>query len=129
MFKKAEMKLLAKRNLRYRILKTEDSYYLLDVERPFLIVYFLPLLIYFVPHRCYEISKDEYEQLSQSEEQNARLKEAFEKHGLGYSLGTGVGAMLLSRVFDINQFLKFDSSRISNFLAILIVLLVFGLRL
>ena len=37
--------------------------------------------------------------------------------------------MLLSRVFDINQFLKFDSSRISNFLAILIVLLVFCLRL
>ena len=37
--------------------------------------------------------------------------------------------MLLSRVFDSNQFLKFDSSRISNFLAILIVLLVFGLRL
>ena len=49
MFKKAEMELLAKRNLRYRILKTEDEYYLLDVERPFLIVYFLPLLIYFVP--------------------------------------------------------------------------------
>ncbi|MBC6977331.1 DUF443 family protein [Streptococcus cristatus] len=129
MFKKAEMEPLAKRNLRYRILKTEDSYYLLDVERPFLIVYLLPLLIYFVPHRCYEISKDEYEQLSQSEEQNARLKEAFEKHGLGYGFGAGVGAMLLSRVFDINQFLKFDSSRISNFLAILIVLLVFGLRL
>lgn len=129
MFKKAEMKLLAKRNLRYRILKTEDNYYLLDVERPFLIVYFLPLLIYFVPHRCYEISKEEYEQLSQSEEENAQLKEAFEKHGLGYGFGAGVGAMLLSRVFDINQFLKFDSSRISNFLAILIVLLVFGLRL
>lgn len=53
MFKKAEMKLLARSNLRYRILKTEDNYYLLDVERPFLIVYFLPLLIYFVPHRCY----------------------------------------------------------------------------
>ena len=75
------------------------------------------------------MSKEEYEQLSQSEEQNARLKEAFEKHGLGYGFGAGVGAMLLSRVFDINQFLKFDSSRISNFLAILIVLLVFGLRL
>jgi len=99
MFKKAEMKLLARSNLRYRILKTEDNYYLLDVERPFLIVYFLPLLIYFVPHRCYEMSKEEYEQLSQSEEKNARLKEAFEKHGLGYSLGTGVGAMLLSREF------------------------------
>ncbi|VTS82261.1 tandem five-TM protein [Streptococcus gordonii] len=129
MFKKVEMELLAKRNLRYRILKTEDKYYLLDVERPFLIVYFLPLLIYFVPHRCYEMSREEYEQLSQSEEKNARLKEAFEKHGLGYSLGAGVGAMLLSKLFDINQFLKFDSSRISNFLAILIVLLVFGLRL
>lgn len=129
MFKKAEMELLAKRNLRYRILKTGGKYYLLDVERPFLIVYFLPLLIYFVPHRCYEISKEEYGQLSQSEEQNARLKEAIEKHGLGYGFGAGVGAMLLSRVFDINQFLKFDSSRISNFLAILIVLLVFGLRL
>lgn len=129
MFKKAEMELLAKRNLRYRILKTEGKYYLLDVERPFLIVYFLPLLIYFVPHRCYEMSKEEYGQLSQAEEKNARLKEAFEKHGLGYSLGAGVGAMLLSKLFDINQFLKFDSSRISNFLAILIVLLVFGLRL
>lgn len=129
MFKKAEMELLAKRNLRYRILKTGGKYYLLDVERPFLIVYFLPLLIYFVPHRCYEMSKEEYGQLSQAEEKNARLKEAFEKHGLGYSLGAGVGAMLLSKLFDINQFLKFDSSRISNFLAILIVLLVFGLRL
>ena len=129
MFKKAEMEPLARKNLRYRILKTEDRYYLLDVERPFLIVYFLPLLIYFVPHRCYEMSKEEYEQLSQSMEKNARLKEVFEKHGLGYGFGAGVGAMLLSRVFDINQFLKFDSSRISNFLAILIVLLVFGLRL
>ena len=44
MFKKAEMKLLARSNLRYRILKTEDNYYLLDVERPFLIVYFFPLV-------------------------------------------------------------------------------------
>lgn len=98
MFKKAKMEPLAKKNLRYRILKTEDRYYLLDVERPFLIVYFLPLLIYFVPHRCYEMSKDEYEQLSQSEEQNARLKEAFEKHGLGYGFGAGVGAMLLKSI-------------------------------
>ena len=57
MFKKAEMEPLAKKNLCYRILKTEDNYYLLDVERPFLIVYFLPLLIYFVPHRCYEMNK------------------------------------------------------------------------
>ena len=44
MFKKAEMEPLAKRNLRYRILKTEDEYYLLDVERPFLIIYFLALV-------------------------------------------------------------------------------------
>jgi len=39
-------------------------------------------------------------------EKNTRLKEAFEKHGLGYSLGAGIGAMLLSRVFD---FLIYDN--------------------
>ena len=129
MFKKAEMEPLAKRNLRYRILKTEDEYYLLDVERPFLIVYFLPLLIYFVPHRCYEMSKEEYEQLSQSMEKNARLKEAFEKHGLGYGFGAGVGAMLLSRVFDINQFLNFNSAILSKILACIILMFVSVLRL
>lgn len=46
------------KNLRYRILKTEDRYYFLDVERPFLIVYFLPLLIYFVPHRLFMLNAD-----------------------------------------------------------------------
>ena len=35
MFKNAEMEPFARKNLRYRILKTEDRYYLLDVERPF----------------------------------------------------------------------------------------------
>ena len=129
MFKKAEMEPLARKNLRYRILKTEDRYYLLDVERPFLIVYFLPLLIYFVPHRCYEMSKEEYEQLSQSEEKNARLKEAFEKHGLGYGFGAGVSAMFLSRVFDINQFLKFNSAILSKILACIILMFVSVLRL
>ena len=129
MFKKAKMEPLAKKNLRYRILKTEDRYYLLDVERPFLIVYFLPLLIYFVPHRCYEMSKDEYEQLSQSMEKNTRLKEAFEKHGLGYGFGAGVGAMLLSRVFDINQFLNFNSAILSKILACIILMFVSVLRL
>ena len=58
MFKKAKMEPLAKKNLRYRILKTEDRYYFLDVERPFLIVYFLPLLIYFVPHRSFMLNAD-----------------------------------------------------------------------
>lgn len=134
MFKKSEMFLLAKRNLRYRILRTKDpdEYYLLDVESPFLIVYFLPLLIYFIPHRCYPLSQEEYDKLSKSEEENEEYKSWLKNQtSLGRNVGIGIGAMLLAGLFDINQYLNFDVAEYGNFsksLTVLILLAVFGLR-
>lgn len=125
---KAEIEELKKNNMRYRLLKTEEQYYILDSERPFLIVYFLPLLIYFVPHCCYPISHEEYEELSHSPEINAQSREYFKQIGK-QSAGIGLFAVVLSQLFDINRYLYFKSGMFSQILATTILLLVFALRL
>ena len=41
MFKKAKIEYLPKMNFRYRLLKVENEWYLMEVDRPIIITYFL----------------------------------------------------------------------------------------
>lgn len=126
---KVEIEFLRKRNLRYRILKSANQYYLLDADTPLLIVYFFPVLTYFVPHRCYPITQTEYQQLSNSPEMNDRIREVFSRYGFRYSLGSGLLAMLLGIGFNVNQYLYFSAGMFNYILAIFIGFMVIGLRI
>lgn len=126
---KAEIEKLKIRNLRYRILKTTDQYYLLDVDRPLFITYFFPLFIYFVHHRCYPITQAEYEELSQSPEMKAQARQVLSRYGFRYGLGAGGTALILERIFDINKYLNFSPNMFNDILAFFILFMVIGLRL
>lgn len=59
MFKPAKIDRLPKMNFRYRLLKVENEWYLMDVDRPIIITYFLPWFVYFIPHKAYLLTEDE----------------------------------------------------------------------
>lgn len=126
---KAEIEFLKVRNLRYRIIKTEKYYYLLDVEHPIFIVYFFPLLIYFFPHRCYLLTKEEYQEMVQSPEMMVNFRQTMNQYGFRYSLGSGLLAVILGIGVDINKYLGTSSGIASNILAIFILFMVFGIRI
>ena len=56
MFKLAKIDRLPKMNFRYRLLKVENEWYLMDVDRPIIITYFLPWFTYFIPHKGYQLT-------------------------------------------------------------------------
>ena len=59
MFKPAKIEYLPKMNFRYRLLKVENEWYLMEADRPIIITYFLPWLVYFISHKAYQLIEDE----------------------------------------------------------------------
>ncbi|MDR4650565.1 DUF443 domain-containing protein [Staphylococcus aureus] len=57
-----ESKIINK-NPKYRIIKYDDEYLMVDVIRTWL-VYFFPFINRFIPKRCAKISREEYEKLN-----------------------------------------------------------------
>lgn len=55
MFKPAKIEYLPKMNFRYRLLKVENEWYLMEVDRPIITSYFLSWFTYFVPHKAYQL--------------------------------------------------------------------------
>ena len=51
MFKLAKIERLPKMNFRYHLLKVDGVWYLMEVDRPIIITYFLPWFVYFIPHK------------------------------------------------------------------------------
>lgn len=110
MFKPAKIDRLPKMNFRYRLLKVENEWYLMDVDRPIIITYFLPWFTYFIPHKGYQLTEDEVEAIAPKVlKRDKNILSTQTKAGIS-TLGAGSLAVLLGRAFPIEDYLYFTES-------------------
>lgn len=129
MFKPAKIDRLPKMNFRYRLLKVENEWYLMDVDRPIIITYFLPWFVYFIPHKGYQLTEDEVETIAPKVlERDKNIFSTQTKAGIS-ALGAGSLAVLLGRAFPIEDYLYFSSHLLNLVLMILVLCIVIGLRI
>ena len=129
MFKPAKIKYLPKMNFRYRLLKVENKWYLMEVDRPIITSYFLSWFTYFVPHKAYQLTEDEVEAIAPKVlERDKNIFSTQTKAGIS-ALGAGSLAVLLGRAFPIEDYLYFSSHLLNLVLMILVLCIVIGLRI
>ena len=129
MFKPAKIDRLPKMNFRYRLLKVENEWYLMDVDRPIIITYFLPWFTYFIPHKGYQLTEDEVEAIAPKVlKRDKNILSTQTKAGIS-TLGAGSLAVLLGRAFPIEDYLYFSSHLLNLVLMILVLCIVIGLRI
>lgn len=129
MFKPAKIDRLPKMNFRYRLLKVENEWYLMDVDRPIIITYFLPWFTYFIPHKAYQLTEDEVETIAPKVlKRDKNILSTQTKAGIS-TLGAGSLAVLLGRAFPIENYLYFTSHLLNLVLMILVLIIAFGIRI
>ena len=129
MFKPAKIDRLPKMNFRYRLLKVENEWYLMEADRPIIITYFLPWLVYFIPHKAYQLTEDEVQTIAPKVlERDKNIFSSQSKAGIS-ALGAGSLAVLLGRTFPIEDYLYFSSHLLNLVLMILVLCIVIGLRI
>ncbi len=116
-------------NFRYRLLKVENEWYLMEVDRPIIITYFLPWFVYFIPHKAYLLTEDEVQAIAPKVlERDKNIFSTQTKAGIS-TLGAGSLAVLLGRAFPIEDYLYFTSHLLNLVLMILVLFIVFGIRI
>ena len=129
MFKPAKIDRLPKMNFRYRLLKVENEWYLMDVDRPIIITYFLPWFTYFIPHKGYQLTEDEVEAIAPKVlKRDKNILSTQTKAGIS-TLGAGSLAVLLGRASPIEDYLYFTSHLLNLVLMILVLCIAFGIRI
>lgn len=129
MFKPAKIDRLPKMNFRYRLLKVENEWYLMEVDRPIIITYFLPWFVYFIPHKAYQLTEDEVEAIAPKVlERDKNIFSTQTKAGISI-LGAGSLAVLLGRAFPVEDYLYFTSHLLNLVLMILVLIIAFGIRI
>ena len=130
MFKPAKIERLPKMNFRYHLLKVDGEWYLMEVDRPIIITYFLPWFVYFIPHKAYQLTEDEVEVLAPKVFERDKKHQSLVNNKIGKtSLGLGVTSMLLARAFPIEKYLNFTSHFVNLTLMMLILFFVVGFRI
>ena len=130
MFKPAKIERLPKMNFRYHLLKVENEWYLMDVDRPIIITYFLPWFVYLIPHKAYQLTEDEVGVLAPKVFERDKKHQSLVNNNIGRaSVGLGVTSMLLARAFPIEKYLNFTSHLLNLSLMMLILIFVVGLRI
>lgn len=130
MFKPAKIERLPKMNFRYHLLKVDGVWYLMEVDRPIIITYFLPWFVYFIPHKAYQLTEAEVEVLAPKVFERDKKHQSLVNNKIGKtSLGLGVTSMLLARAFPIEKYLNFTSHLLNLSLMMLILIFVVGLRI
>jgi len=129
MFKPAKIERLPKMNFRYHLLKVDGAWYLMEVDRPIIITYFLPWFVYFIPHKAYQLTEDEVGVLApKAFERDNKMASSQTKAGIS-ALGAGSLAVLLGRAFPIEDYLYFTSHLLNLVLMILVLCIAFGIRI
>lgn len=129
MFQPVKLEYLPKMNFRYRLLKVENEWYLMEVDRPIMTSYFLPWFTYFVPHKAYQLTEDEVQTIAPKVlERDKNILSTQTKAGIS-ALGAGSLAVLLGRAFPIEDYLYFSSHLLNLVLMILVLCIVIGLRI
>lgn len=130
MFKPAKIERLPKMNFRYHLLKVDGVWYLMEVDRPIIITYFLPWFVYFIPHKAYQLTEDEVGVLAPKVFERDKKHQSLVNNKIGKtSLGLGVTSMLLARAFPIEKYLNFTSHFVNLTLMMLILFFVVGFRI
>lgn len=130
MFQPAKIERLPKMNFRYHLLKVDGVWYLMEVDRPIIITYFLPWFVYFIPHKAYQLTEDEVGVLAPKVFERDKKHQSLVNNQIGKtSLGLGVTSMLLARAFPIEKYLNFTSHLLNLSLMMLILIFVVGLRI
>ena len=130
MFQPAKIERLPKMNFRYHLLKVDGVWYLMEVDRPIIITYFLPWFVYFIPHKAYQLTEDEVGVLAPKVFERDKKHQSLVNNKIGKtSLGLGVTSMLLARAFPIEKYLNCTSHFINLSLMMLILIFVVGLRI
>lgn len=130
MFKPAKIERLPKMNFRYHLLKVDGEWYLMEVDRPIIITYFLPWFVYFIPHKAYQLTEDEVGVLAPKVFERDKKHQSLVNNNIGRaSVGLGVTSMLLARAFPIEKYLNFTSHLLNLSLMMLILIFVVGLRI
>ncbi len=129
MFKPAKLDRLPKMNFRYRLLKVENEWYLMEADRPIIITYFLPWLVYFISHKAYQLTEDEVEAIAPKVlERDRNILSSQSKAGIS-ALGAGSLAVLLGRAFPIEDYLYFSSHLLNLVLMVVVLCIAFGIRI
>lgn len=127
MFMPSKIERLPKMNFRYHLLKVDGEWYLMEVDRPIIITYFLPWFVYFIPHKAYQLTEDEVEVLAPKVFERDKKHQSLVNNKIGKtSLGLGVTSMLLARAFPIEKYLNFTSHFVNLTLMMLILFFVVG---
>lgn len=130
MFMPSKIERLPKMNFRYHLLKVDGEWYLMEVDRPIIIIYFLPWFVYFIPHKAYQLTEDEVGVLAPKVFERDKKHQSLVNNKIGKtSLGLGVTSMLLARAFPIEKYLNFTSHLLNLSLMMLILIFVVGLRI
>lgn len=130
MFKPAKIERLPKMNFRYHLLKVDGECYLMEVDRPIIITYFLPWFVYFISHKAYQLTEAEVEAMAPKVFERDKKHQSLVNNKIGKtSLGLGVTSMLLARAFPIEKYLNFTSHLLNLSLMMLILIFVVGLRI
>ena len=130
MFMPSKIERLPKMNFRYHLLKVDGEWYLMEVDRPIIITYFLPWFVYFIPHKAYQLTEDEVEVLAPKVFERDKKHQSLVNNKIGKtSLGLGVTSMLLARAFPIEKYLNFTSHFVNLTLMMLILFFVVGFRI
>lgn len=129
MFKPAKIEYLPKMNFRYRLLKIENEWYLIEVDRPIITSYFLSWFTYFVPHKAYQLTEDEVQTIAPKVlERDKYIISSQSKAGIS-ALGAGSLAVLLGRAFPIEDYLYFSSHLLNLVLMVAVLCIAFGVRI
>lgn len=130
MFMPSKIERLPKMNFRYHLLKVDGEWYLMEVDRPIIITYFLPWFVYFISHKAYQLTEDEVEVLAPKVFERDKKHQSLVNNKIGKtSLGLGVTSMLLARAFPIEKYLNFTSHFVNLTLMMLILFFVVGFRI
>ena len=130
MFMPSKIERLPKMNFRYHLLKVDGEWYLMEVDRPIIITYFLPWFVYFIPHKAYQLTEAEVEVLAPKVFERDKKHQSLVNNKIGKtSLGLGVTSMLLARAFPIEKYLNFTSHFVNLTLMMLILFFVVGFRI
>ena len=130
MFKPAKIERLPKMNFRYHLLKVDGEWYLMEVDRPIIITYFLPWFVFFIPHKAYQLTEDEVGAIAPKVFERDKKHQSLVNNKIGKtSLGLGVTSMLLARAFPIEKYLNFTSHFVNLTLMMLILFFVVGFRI
>ena len=129
MFKPAKIDRLPKMNFRYRLLKVDNEWYLMEADRPIITSYFLPWFTYFVPHKAYQLTEDEVQTIAPKVlERDKNILSSQTKAGIS-ALGAGSLAVLLGRAFPIEDYLYFSSHLLNLVLMVVVLCIAFGIRI